>query len=226
MAGLTKLTRQAAQEEEFKGLYGMVNFVTLPRDDMVYVNSVHVSGKSTCETAGVSELEIEGAQQIDMVFRFLQKYVAGFEHARIVSSGPFLGIRESRLIVGMDQLTIDSINKGLIPDSTIALGGYPYDFHQKDCADNKVQFSKVPAYGITFGCMIPRGSRNLLVAGKAISATREAMCSSRVMAQCMAEGQAAGTAAAICAAENIGIQELDVQKLRQKLRADGAKLER
>lgn len=226
MAGLTKLTRKAAQEEEFKGLYGMVNFVTLPRDDMVYVNSVHVSGKSTCETVGVSELEIEGAQQIDMVFRFLQKYVAGFEHARIVSSGPFLGIRESRIIAGMDQLTIDSINKGLIPDSTIALGGYPYDFHQKDCADNKVQFSKVPAYGITFGCMIPRGSRNLLVAGKAISATREAMCSSRVMAQCMAEGQAAGTAAAICAAENIGIQELDVQKLRQKLRADGAKLER
>ena len=46
------------------------------------------------------------------------------------------------------------------------------------------------------------------------------------MAQCMAEGQAAGTAAAICAAENIDIQELDVQKLRQKLRADGAKLER
>lgn len=226
MAGLTNLAKVASQDEEFKDIYGMVNFVTMPREDMVYVNSVHVSGKSTCDTLGLSMLEIEGNLQIDTVIRFMKKYIPGFENARLVSSGPFLGVRESRIIDGIDRLTIDDIVRGQIPDDTIALGGYPYDFHQKDCTDNKVKFSKVPAYGITFGCLIPKGSQNLLVAGRSISATREAMCSSRVMAQCMAEGQAAGTAAAPCAANRIRVTDLDVQLLRAALRADGVKLER
>ena len=226
MAGLGKLTRKAAAEEEFKDIYGMVNFVTLPREDMIYVNSVHVSGKNTCDTLDLSALEIEGARQIETVHRFLKKYVPGFEKSRIVSSGPFLGVRESRIIVGEKQLTLDDINSGAIPEDTIALGGYPYDFHQKDCADNKVQFTKVPAYGISFGCLVPKGSRNLLVAGKTICATREAMCSSRVMAQCMAEGQAAGTAAALCSAKGCDIGTLEISELRSRLLDDGAKLTR
>lgn len=226
MAGLTNLTREAAKENAFKDIYGMVNYVTMPHSDMVYVNSVHVSGKNTCDTISISNLIIEGSRQIDTVFQFMKKYVPGFENSRIISTGPFLGVRESRIIDGMDQLTIEKINEGLISESTIALGGYPYDFHQKDYLDNKVQFEKVPVYGIPFGCLVPKGSGNLLVVGKTISATREAMCSSRVMAQCMAEGQAAGTAAAMCVKSSAAVTELSIQELRKLLRRDGAKLEK
>jgi len=72
--------------------------------------------------------------------------------------------------------------------------------------------------------MIPNGSKNLFVAGKTISATREAMCSSRVMAQCMAEGQAAGTAAALCVQKGCGSMDLDQKELRAILLRDGARL--
>ena len=65
---------------------------------------------------------------------------------------------------------------------------------------------------------------NLFVAGKTISATREAMCSSRVMAQCMGEGQAAGTAAALCCQLGCTSTELDIKLLRENLLADGARL--
>ena len=224
MAGLSNVAQRASQEERFKGLYGMVNFVTLPGPDMMYVNMVHVSGHSPCDTVDLSALELAGRTQAETVLAFLKEYVPGFQDAAVVSTGPWLGIRESRIIDGLELLTIDDIRTGHISDTAIALGGYPYDFHQKDVSDNKVQFHKVPTYGIPYGCLVPKGAGNLLVAGKTISATREAMCSSRVMAQCMAEGQAVGTAAAMCVAAGCTAPALDVSLLRQALLRDGALL--
>lgn len=224
MAGLANLIKKASEEKQFAGLYGMANFVTLPQDDMMYINSVHVSGHDPCDTMDLSQMELTARSQTETVVAFMKRYVPGFENATVVSTGPWLGIRESRIIDGHDQLTLDDIRSGRIPPTTIALGGYPYDFHQKDCDENKVQFHKVPTYGIPYGCLLPKGTTNLFVAGKTISATREAMCSSRVMAQCMAEGQAAGIAAAMCAAQGCTSEELDVAVLCDALKQDGARL--
>ena len=224
MAGLSNIVRKVAKDKRFEGIYGMTNFSTLPHDDTVHVNSVHVSGRCTCDVMGITQLETEARTQAQMVVQFMQEYIPGFENAKLTNTGSWLGIRESRIIEGLDQLTLDDIKEGRIPDTTICLGGYPYDFHQKDDQDAKIQFYKVPPYGITYGTLIPKGTQNLFVAGKTISATREAMCSSRVMAQCMGEGQAAGTAAALCCKLGCTSTTLDVQVLREALKKDGAKL--
>lgn len=224
MAGLSNIVKKVAHEKRFEGLYGMTNFSTLPHDDTVHVNSVHVSGRSTCDVQGVTQLETEARLQAQMVVKFMQEYIPGFENAKLTNTGSWLGIRESRIIEGLNTLTLDDIKAGRIPDDTVCLGGYPYDFHQKDDHDAKIQFYKVPPYGITYGTLIPKGTQNLFVAGKTISATREAMCSSRVMAQCMGEGQAAGTAAALCCRLGCTSTTLNVQTLREALLGDGAKL--
>lgn len=224
MAGLSNIVRKVANDKRFEGIYGMTNFSTLPHDDTVHVNSVHVSGRNTCDVIGVTQMEMEARTQAQMVVKFMQEYIPGFENAKLTNTGSWLGIRESRIIEGLDTLTLDDIKEGRIPDTTICLGGYPYDFHQKDDKDAKIQFYKVPPYGITYGTLIPRGTQNLFVAGKTISATREAMCSSRVMAQCMGEGQAAGTAAAMCCKLGCTSTTLDIQALREELVKDGAKL--
>lgn len=224
MAGLTKIVNQANREKKFQGIYGMVNFVALPREDEIYVNSVHVSGYNPCDTMELSKMEMEGRGQVETVVDFMRRYIPGFSNARIVTTGPWIGVRESRIIDGVECLTLEDIKNGRIPADTIALGGYPYDYHQKDSDDNKVQFYKIPPYGIRYGCLIPKKTNNIFVAGKTISATREAMCSSRVMAQCMAEGQAAGTAAAMCALQNCSSLELDVALLCKQLMEDGARL--
>lgn len=224
MAGLANIVRKAMKDPRFEGIYGMANFHTMVHEDSVHVNSVHVSGRSTCDVEGITALEVEARKQAQMVVAFMQEYIPGFENAKLTNTGSWLGIRESRIIEGLDTLTIDDIKTGNIPDTTICLGGYPYDFHQKDDADAKVQFYKVPPYGITYGTLIPKGTGNLFVAGKTISATREAMCSSRVMAQCMGEGQAVGTAAAMCCRQGCKSTEIDIARLREKLIEDGAKL--
>ena len=224
MAGLSNIVRKVAADARFEGIYGMTNFSTLVHDDTMHINSVHVSGRSSCDAQGVTQMELEARKQAQMVVAFMQEYVPGFENAKLTNTGSWLGIRESRIIEGLDTLTLEDIRAGRIPETTICLGGYPYDFHQKDDQEAKVQFYKVPSYGITYGTMIPRGTNNLFVAGKTISATREAMCSSRVMAQCMGEGQAAGTAAALCCQMGCTSTQLDISLLRKTLLADGARL--
>lgn len=225
--GFKNQIRQASEEKEiFADLSGQICLVTLPQEDMVCVNSVHVSGFSPCESESLSEIEMRTRTQAQILARFVREYLPGFERATVATTAPWAGIRESRRITGVKTLSMENIANGEIPDDTVALGGYPYDFHRKNVDDGKenTEFYKVPVYGIPYGCLITEKTDNLFVAGKTISATREAMASSRVMAQCMAEGQAAGVAAAMCAKSGEKARDVDVRALRQRLIEQGAVL--
>ena len=76
-------------------------------------------------------------------------------------------------------------------------------------------------YAIPWRCLLPRDLDGLVVAGRCLSATHDAHASVRSMGQCMAMGQAAGTAAALAGAD---IRRLDPQRLRDRLSADGVLL--
>ena len=82
------------------------------------------------------------------------------------------------------------------------------------------------SYDIPYGCLIPKGSVNLLAAGRCISSSREANGSARVMGTSIATGEAAGTAAAMCAARrSMNVRDLNVDDVRQVLIGHGAILE-
>ena len=71
--------------------------------------------------------------------------------------------------------------------------------------------------------LVVKGADNLLASGRCISADHDAMAATRVMATCMAIGQAAGTAAALAADTCAGtVRGVDVARLRTQLEADGA----
>ncbi len=72
-------------------------------------------------------------------------------------------------------------------------------------------------YGIPYGCLVPLEVEGLLAAGRCISMTHEAAGSARVMAQCMAMGQAAGVGAALCVEQQTVPSDLDPRALRQRL---------
>jgi hypothetical protein len=77
-------------------------------------------------------------------------------------------------------------------------------------------------YDIPYGCLVPETVDNLTVAGRCISATHEALGSVRVMYQCAALGQAAGTAAAICVEQGITPRQVVAEELRERLAQQGA----
>jgi hypothetical protein len=79
-------------------------------------------------------------------------------------------------------------------------------------------------YDIPYRCLLPQKIDNLLVAGRCISTTHEAMAAIRVMSTCMAMGEGAGRAAAIAVAEGVSPTRISVAKLRKELVARGAHL--
>ena len=79
-------------------------------------------------------------------------------------------------------------------------------------------------YDIPYGCLIPKGVGNLLVAGRCSGYTHEAMASTRVMSTCMAVGEAAGRAARLALRQGVPPSALDVDVLRKELKDTGAYL--
>jgi len=77
-------------------------------------------------------------------------------------------------------------------------------------------------YDIPYRCLTAQGIDNLLVSGRCISASHQAMAGARVMGTCMAIGQAAGTAGALAADASLPAAEVDTTALRAALQADGA----
>jgi hypothetical protein len=88
-------------------------------------------------------------------------------------------------------------------------------------ADGKTELAPGTSYDLPYRCLLPRGLPNLLVAGRCISATHEALSSIRLMTFCMALGQAAGTAAALSVRKGVQPRDLEVAELQEALRKDG-----
>jgi hypothetical protein len=75
---------------------------------------------------------------------------------------------------------------------------------------------------VPLGALIPKGSRNLLVAGRPVSSDRPANSALRVQASCMAMGQAAGAATALAAKAGITPSQVPLKELREVLQQHGA----
>jgi FAD dependent oxidoreductase len=140
----------------------------------------------------------------------------------LVSTSPAIGVRESRRILGEHVLTADEILAGTQFPDQIAQCGAPIEDHHAGSDTRWVYLDEGASYGIPFRALQPRGLPNVVVAGRCFSATHDAHASARSMGTCMAMGQAAGTAAALAAADDAVVSEVDPQALRARLREDGA----
>lgn len=164
-----------------------------------------------------SHAELEGFRQTKGIIQLLRKYIPGCSKARLISSGTQLGIRETRHIFGEYVLTSEDLMNATKFSDSIARGAYHLDIHTPDHAGLETQRPKI--YYIPLRCLIAKGVTNLLVAGRGISATHEALSSTRVTPISGALGEAAGVAAAL-AAHNItsvkNVSIMDVQTILRK----------
>jgi FAD dependent oxidoreductase len=180
----------------------------------------HVNG-ATVED--LTRSQIVGRQRIQRVIAFCKRYMRGFEQAYLAWTAPMVGIRETRRIVGEYVLTVEDVLGARKFDDRIAKSCYPVDIHNP--AGEGTVLRKLPPdeyHDIPYRCLVPLRVDNLLVAGRCISATFEAQGSIRIQPNCRAFGEAAGTAAAVCAAGGLSPRELPPEELQQVLRANGA----
>ena len=147
----------------------------------------------------LTEAEMAGRRQALEYARFLVDKVPGYERARLVALGSQIGVRETRRVHGDVRLTADDVLSARQFDDQIGLCGAPIEDHQEGTGTTWRYLPDGEVVGIPFRALLARDASNVLVAGRCFSATHDAHAAVRSMAQCMAMGQAAGTAAALAA---------------------------
>jgi len=172
----------------------------------------------------LTRAEMEARYQVYRTSEFLKKYVPGFEKAYVVSSSPFIGIRETRRIMGEYILTEDDVINGRKFEDAITRCAYPVDVHDPKGQGTIFAQVKNDYYEIPYRCLLPLDVDNLIVAGRCISTTVRAIASARTMITAMSLGQAAGVAAALSSKDGILPRNEDVNKVREVLKEQGAML--
>lgn len=195
---------------------------SMPADpSRVTINGTRIQGLSACDPLQMTAGEIEGRRQALVLRDFFRQYIPGFSDCYIVNTGPQLGVRESRRIVGMETLSEEHVLKGERPKSSIAFCSYPIDIHDSDGSGTQFDMGNhVKIYGIGWPCLLPESLSNLVVAGRCISASHEAAGSFRVMPTCMGLGQAAGTGVAMALESKKELRSIEGSEIRTRIETD------
>jgi len=200
-------------------------FFATPHEREVSVNSTRVNKVLGTDVWDWSCAEWESRRQMREIAAFLRKYVPGFEKAYVVQSGVHVGVRETRRIVGDYELQVDDILQARKFPDVIARSSYPVDIHSPEGTGTLLQ--RLPpgeAYDIPLRCLLPQKIDGLLVAGRCISGTHEALSSYRVMPVSMATGQAAGACAALAVRQEKPPRAVPVGDVQAELIRQGANL--
>ena len=169
----------------------------------------------------------EGEAQVHQALAWFAKYWPGMKNVKLVQLARQIGVRETRQLVGQYTLTRDDVTGLRQSEHVICQCWYPIDVHHPDGAGTTmVQLPFGEHYDIPLECLIPAaGSERVIVGGRCISATQEAMSSFRVSPSVMAIGEAAGVTAALAARENTKISGVSYENVRKELLKGGAILE-
>lgn len=190
------------------------------------INTTRILRRIGTDVADLTEAEVEGRHQVDELMRFFRKWLPGFRDCVLLDTAATIGVRETRRIAGEYTLTLDDLATGREFPDVIALCGYPVDIHSPTDAGGGVSETLKTAnvYQIPFRSLVPLDCEQLIVAGRCVSATHEALGAVRVMPPAFAMGQAAGTAAATAALTGARVRDVDVVRLQADLIGQGAYL--
>lgn len=188
-----------------------------------FVNMSRIIKLRGTDGKDLTEAEVIAHAQIDEIVAFLHKYINGFEDCYIIQTASTIGVRESRRFKCKYMLSMDDVLNGRGFSDGVAACAFPVDIHDPNGSELCwVRTTKNSFYTIPFATMQLNGLDNLIVTGRCIGASHQAMASSRVSPTAMALGEAAGTAAGIAIRQGITFTDVDVQELRDMLRKHGA----
>ncbi len=213
-----KVLIEAHKEGRLPNFYGPGLIFAFAKDEC-YVHATRVPADAT-DAADFTRAEIQGRKDAWTIFNEWKTKVPGFENSYYIMSGPYIGVRDTRRIVGLNMLSLEDLQKTTRHDDAIATGCWFLDIHPPETTLDKPftgsGFQPKP-YDISYRTLIPQNVSNLLVAGRCHSASSEASASSRVTATAMALGEAAGVAAALAVKSNSEVGVFDGVKVREKL---------
>jgi hypothetical protein len=230
-SGLSSLIQTAKDHGNWPSYKSEIIITSLLKASRVSINVVSIPYIDGTDAGSLTAAEIKARADIPNVVAFLREYVPGFGHAFLSQTAHQIGIRESRRITGEYVLSAADLAQGRQFPDVVAKSGYWMDVHDPDPLhryptmkpEEEDQYDSFlsSSYDIPYRSLIPLEVDNLLLSGRCISVSSRALGGIRVMAPCMATGQAAGTAAALCVMQRCIPRKLDVSLLQDSLASNG-----
>lgn len=211
VVGMLDLPRLREEERQPGSMLFKLGEGHLPGREQVHRLYVHGADSTNSRTA--TQANLTGRRSV------LEKVRK--EKKQLMHLQPETGFRESYRIVGETMVTVNDYTSGKQFDDAISYAFYPVDLHTKSGVKPKpLNPGTVPT--IPLRALIPKDSRNIIVAGRSICSDRLANSGLRVQASCMGMGQAAGAAATLAAKSSTTPLEVPIEKIHQLLREHGA----
>jgi hypothetical protein len=217
--------------------YDIFISVQLVDDSTALINTSRLVGIDGTDGQSVTEAYMRGRQETEELLKILREHFPGFKNARIKEVASMLGIRETRRIDGVYELTLADLRNDSVFDDTIGFSTYGWDLPDPrnpsvqplvDEAggrfENKAE--KALSTPIPYRIMLPQPIKNLICTGRCVSVERDVLGPLRVMAPSMAMGEAAGRAAAIALRARSSFVEVPASELCARLRAKGCIVDR
>jgi hypothetical protein len=219
--GLQNLIKQAKENGEFDVPRNQFIYITTPSDKLLAVNTTRLINTNAADPFELSNGLVTGYKQVLQLIKFMNKYVPGFENAKLSQIAPSLGVRETRHFEGIERLTVENMYTEKTNENAIALCAYNIDIHSG--TSDTIDLTLVEkAFGIPYGCLVPKHIEGLLLSGRTISVDSSVFAATRVMGPCIAIGEAAGIAAALSVKTQTPVAKLAVADIREILIKNGA----
>ena len=204
-----------AQLSTIAGTWGAVH----DTGELTYMNLVHLAGIDGTDPDSLTRGEIEGRRQAMLAVEALRRFMPGCGGVRLRNFGMTIGIRDTRKIDAVYNMTESDVrNEARFDDS---IGIYPefIDGYGILILPTTGRYMHIP-----YRALLPRGVKGLLVAGRAIGGDRVAHAATRNMACCAVAGQGAGVAAALALRYGRDPDAVDIAAVQAELRRQGVRI--
>ena len=192
-------------------------------DGVIHFNTTRIVKMNPVDPFDVSAAEMDARDQMHEIVKFLRENVKGCENCDLLFSAPDIGIRESRMIDGEYILSQDDLLQFKKFDDGIIACNYDIDIHNPEGSGTTHYFFPDGAYyTVPYRCLQPKGTENLLTAGRCISLTHEAQASCRTMPTCCCLGEAAGVAVSVAKKSGVSVRQADIKEIQNILNKNGA----
>ncbi len=187
--------------------------------DLTYLNLVHLPNLDGTDPDDLTEGEIEGRRQAMLAVEALQRFNPGCEGAKLRNFGMTLGVRDTRKIDALYNMTATDVRQqGRFEDS---IGIFPefLDGYGILILPTTGRYFHLP-----YRTLLPQGVENLLVAGRITGGDRDSHAATRNMMCCAVTGQGAGAAAAISIKDAKAPSALSISRLQDELKRQSARI--
>ena len=187
--------------------------------DLTYLNIIHLASVDGTDANELTTAEIEGRRQAIYAIEALKRFMPGCEQAKLRNFGMTLGVRDTRKIDALYNITEADVRGEARFDDAIGIFPEFIDGYGVLILPTTGRYFHVP-----YRSLVPKGIGNLLVAGRSIGGDKISHAAVRNMMCCAVSGQGAGAAAAISLRRGEPFDRIDIRAVRQELIRQGARV--